>query len=147
MNKLEDITVGSTVKVIAGTEPVSIVAAQWYGSNVLEITYKDTRGVPETQLLYRESEPGLEVLSKHLPWSFDADAEQWQGELFSKLHLKFEILTNDRMKSAVTGNIFTEVDRCICRLDKLARSDDLQEKLKASEWDLIAESEILYQAH
>lgn len=42
MAKLEDITVGSTVKGIAGNESVSIVAAQWYGSNVLEITYKDT---------------------------------------------------------------------------------------------------------
>ena len=51
MAKLEDITVGSTVKGIAGNEPVSIVAVQWYGSNVVEITYKDTRGVPGTQLL------------------------------------------------------------------------------------------------
>lgn len=26
---------------------------------------------------------------------------------------------------------------CIARLDKLARSDELQEKLKVTEWDLI----------
>ena len=64
-------------------------------------------------------------------------AEQWQDELYNKFHLRFEILTNDRMESAVSGNIFTEVDRCICRLDKLARNDELQEKLKVSEWDLI----------
>lgn len=227
MARLEEITVGSTVKGIIGNEPVSIVAVQWYGSNVLEITYKDTRGVPGTQLLYRDSEPGLEVLANHLPWSFDADAaqmklaseayrislahlfdpylavhtssveplphqisavyqemlpklplryvladdpgagktimtglfikeliargdlkrclivspgslaEQWQDELYSKFHLRFEILTNDRMESAVSGNVFTEVDRCICRLDKLARNEELQEKLKVSEWDLI----------
>ena len=62
--------------------------------------------------------------------------EQWQDELFAKFHLRFEILTNDRMESAVSGNIFTEVDRCICRLDKLARNDELQEKLKVSDWDL-----------
>lgn len=227
MAKLENVTVGSTVKGIIGNEPVSIVAVQWYGSNVLEITYKDSRGVPGTQLLYRDSEPGIEVLSNNLPWSFDADAsqmklaseayrislahlfdpylavhtssveplphqisavyqemlpklplryvladdpgagktimtgllikeliargdlkrclivspgslaEQWQDELYNKFHLRFEILTNDRMESAVSGNIFTEVDCCICRLDKLARNDELQEKLKVSEWDLI----------
>lgn len=227
MAKLEKITVGSTVKGVVGNEPVSIVAVQWYGSNVLEITYKDSRSVPGTLLLYRESEAGLEVLSNNLPWSFDADgaqmklaseayrislahlfdpylavhtssveplphqisavyqemlpklplryvladdpgagktimtglfikeliargdlkrclivspgslAEQWQDELYSKFHLRFEILTNDRMESAVSGNVFTEVDRCICRLDKLARNEELQEKLKISEWDLI----------
>lgn len=63
--------------------------------------------------------------------------EQWQDELFSKFHLTFQILTNDRMESAVTGNVFNEVDFCICRLDKLARNEQLQEKLKVSEWDLI----------
>ena len=76
MARLEEITVGSTIKGIIGDEPVSVVAAQWYGSNVLEITYKDTRGVPGTQLLYRDSEPGIKVMSNHLPWSFDANAEQ-----------------------------------------------------------------------
>lgn len=67
--------------------------------------------------------------------------EQWQDELFTKFHLKFDILTNDRMESAVSGNIFTEVDRCICRMDKLARNDELQAKLKVSEWDLIVVDE------
>lgn len=64
-------------------------------------------------------------------------AEQWQDELFSKFHLRFEILTNDRLESAVTGNVFTEVNFCIARLDKLSRNEELQEKLKASDWDLI----------
>lgn len=64
-------------------------------------------------------------------------AEQWQDELFQKFHLRFEILTNDRLESAVTGNIFTEVNFCIARLDKLARNSELQEKLKVTDWDLI----------
>ena len=42
MAKLENITVGCTVKGIIGPEPVTIIAVQWYGTNVLEITYKDT---------------------------------------------------------------------------------------------------------
>ena len=41
MAKLEEITVGSSVKGIISNEPVTIVAVQWYGNNVLEITYKD----------------------------------------------------------------------------------------------------------
>ena len=227
MTKLEDITVGSNILGINGDEPVSVVAVQWYGSNVIEITYKNNAGVPGTQLLYRDDEASIKVQDNHLPWSFDASgeqmrltseayrislahlfdpylavhtssveplphqisavyqemlpklplryvladdpgagktimtglfikelivrgdlkrclivspgslAEQWQDELFSKFHLKFEILTNDRMESAASGNIFTEVDFCICRLDKLARNEAIQEKLKVTEWDLI----------
>ncbi len=227
MAKLEDITVGSHVQGIAGDDPVSIVAVQWHGSNIIEITYKSSMGVPGTQLLLRDDESHLKVRDDHLPWSFDADGdqmrlaseayrislahlfdpylavhtssveplphqisavyqemlprlplryvladdpgagktimtglfikeliargslkrclivspgslvEQWQDELFQKFHLHFEILTNDRIESAATGNVFNEVDLCICRLDKLARNDDIQEKLKVSEWDLI----------
>ena len=68
-------------------------------------------------------------------------SEQWQDELYSKFHLKFEILTNDRFESAVSGSVFDEVNLCIVRLDKLARNDVLQEKLKATEWDLIVVDE------
>lgn len=68
-------------------------------------------------------------------------SEQWQDELFNKFHLKFEILTNDRFEAAVSGNIFNEVNYCIVRLDKLARNDILQEKLKTTEWDLVVVDE------
>ena len=227
MAKLEDITVGCVVKGIIGDEPVTVVAVQWFGTNVIDLTYKDSKSVPGTQLIYREDETNIEVMDNSLPWSFDASgeqmrlaseayrislahlfdpylavhtssveplphqisavyqemlpklplryvladdpgagktimtglfikelivrgdlkrclivspgslAEQWQDELFSKFHLRFEILTNDRMESAASGNIFTEVDFCICRLDKLARNEAIQEKLKVTEWDLI----------
>ena len=68
-------------------------------------------------------------------------SEQWQDELYSKFHLKFEILTNDRFEAAVSGNVFEEVNLCIVRLDKLARNESLQEKLKVTEWDLIVVDE------
>ena len=68
-------------------------------------------------------------------------AEQWQDELFSKFHLKFEILTNDRVESSVGGNVFAETNLCIARLDKLTRNKALQEKLRATEWDLIVVDE------
>lgn len=63
--------------------------------------------------------------------------EQWQDELYEKFHLKFEILTNDRMESAVSRNIFLEENLCIAKLDKLARDEALQAKLKETDWDLI----------
>lgn len=64
-------------------------------------------------------------------------AEQWQDELYRKFNLRFEILTNDRIESAVTGNIFTEANLCIVRLDKLSRNEEIQEKLRVTDWDLI----------
>lgn len=68
-------------------------------------------------------------------------SEQWQDELYNKFHLKFEILTNDRIESAVGGNVFAETNLCIVRLDKLARNDALQDKLRVTEWDLIVVDE------
>lgn len=64
-------------------------------------------------------------------------AEQWQDELFHKFGLRFEILTNERFESAVSGNVFLESNLCIVRLDKLARNENIQAKLKITTWDLI----------
>jgi SNF2 family DNA or RNA helicase len=64
-------------------------------------------------------------------------SEQWQDELYRKFNLRFEILTNDRMESAATGNVFTEANLCIVRLDKLSRNEEIQEKLRVTDWDLI----------
>ena len=229
--RLEDLTVGSSVKGLVSNESVQVVAVKWYGSAVLELTFKNSQGMLASQLLYREDEARLEVLENNLPWSFDADgdvvrlaseayrinlahlfdpylavhtssieplphqisavyqemlsrlplryiladdpgagktimtglllkelivrgdlkrclivspgslSEQWQDELYSKFHLKFDILTNERYESAVSGNIFAETNLCIARLDKLSRNEALQEKLRATEWDLIVVDE------
>ena len=230
MATLEQLTVGAKVSGLVNNDVVQIVATKWYG-NVMEATFKDSRGHLASQLLYREDEVRLEVQDDNLPWSFDADgdqmrlaseayrinlahlfdpylavhtssveplphqisavyqemlprlplryiladdpgagktimtglllkeliirgdlkrclivspgslSEQWQDELYSKFHLRFEILTNDRIESAVNGNIFSDLNFCIARLDKLSRSDVLQEKLKVTEWDLIVVDE------
>jgi hypothetical protein len=42
----------------------------------------------------------------------------------------FEILTNDKLEAARTGNWFLENDLVIARLDKLSRNEDVQQKLK-----------------
>lgn len=227
MSRLEEVTVGCQINGVIANEPVTVVAVQWYGNAVIEVTFKNGKGQLANQLLYRDDEIRIEIIDRHLPWSFDADAnrmrlaseayrinlahifdpylavhtssieplphqisavyqemlprlplryiladdpgagktimtglfikeliargdlkrclivtpgnlsEQWQDELYRKFHLRFEILTNDRIESTVSGNIFTEIPFCIARLDKLARNELLQEKLKITDWDLI----------
>jgi superfamily II DNA or RNA helicase len=63
--------------------------------------------------------------------------EQWQDELSKRFHLPFEILTNDKLESARTGNWFLENPLAIARLDKLSRDDDVQAKLEQTDWDLV----------
>lgn len=63
--------------------------------------------------------------------------EQWQDELYRRFHLPFEIMTNDKYEAARTGNWFNENPLAVCRLDKLSRNEDVQEKLRATDWDLI----------
>jgi superfamily II DNA or RNA helicase len=66
-------------------------------------------------------------------------AEQWQDELFRRFQLSFEILTNDKLEAARTGNWFLENNLVIARLDKLSRNEDVQDKLRAQDcrWDLV----------
>src|SRR5437016_5354280 len=66
-------------------------------------------------------------------------AEQWQDELYKRFHLPFEILTNDKLEAARTGNWFLETNLVIARLDKLSRNEDVQQKLKVPDcrWDLV----------
>ena len=202
---------------------------QWFGSEALELTYKEPAGKVANELLYRHDEPRLEVVEQGRPWSFDGDgalfrlvseaqrirlahlfdpvlavhtslveplphqitavyesmlprqplrflladdpgagktimagllikeliargdlqrclivcpgslAEQWQDELYRRFHLPFEILTNDKLEAARTGNWFLETNLVIARLDKLSRNEDVQQKLQAPDcrWDLV----------
>ena len=66
-------------------------------------------------------------------------AEQWQDELFHRFQLPFDILTNDKLEAARTGNWFLETHLVIARLDKLSRNEDVQQKLQAPDcrWDLV----------
>jgi len=227
MARLEELTRGASVKGVLPDCTITVIDVKWHGSNVVELTYKDPAGKPSIELLYRDREPTLHVLSAGKPWSFDADGgllrlvseayrirlaylfdpllaihtslidplphqitgvygemlsrqplrflladdpgagktimagllikeliargdlhrcmivcpgmlvEQWQDELDTKFHLPFEILTNDKLESARTGNWFAENPLVICRLDKLSRDEDVQAKLEATDWDLI----------
>ena len=227
--KLEDLTLGTTVRGVVPNGVVTVIGAQWFGSEGLELTYKTAEGRLGNELLYRHDENRLEVVAKGRPWSFDSDgnlfrlvseahrirlaylfdpllavhtslvdplphqitavyeamlprqplrflladdpgagktimaglfikeliargdlqrclvvcpgslAEQWQDELWRRFHLPFDILTNDKLEAARTGNWFTETPLVIARLDKLSRNEDVQAKLQAPEagWDLV----------
>lgn len=227
MVRLEDIKPGSVVKGVLPNEPVTVVSVQWFGTNAIELTYKNVAGKVSNQLLYRSDELSLNVDAEGTPWSFSADAglfrlvsesrriqlaylfdphlavhtsrvdplphqitavydvmlqrqplrflladdpgagktimagllikelrargdlqrclivcpgnlaEQWQDELFDRFQLDFEIMTNDKIEAARSGNWFTENPMAICRLDKLSRNEDIQDKLRATDWDLI----------
>ncbi|MBE0507868.1 MAG: DUF3883 domain-containing protein [Marinospirillum sp.] len=64
-------------------------------------------------------------------------SDQWQDELLEKFGVEFEIFGRDKMEKCASGNYFNEANQLICRLDQLSRNEELQEKLKATEWDLI----------
>src|SRR4249920_742493 len=58
--KLEDLTVGASVKGILPDALVTVISAQWFGSEALELTYKSASGKLGNELIYRHDEPRLE---------------------------------------------------------------------------------------
>ena len=229
MAALEELKPGCSVRGVLPNGAATVVSVQWYGSDAVELTYKDATGKVGNELLYRDREADLEIVKEGRPWSFDGDgalfrlvseaqrihlaylfdpvlavhtsvveplphqitavyecmlprqplrflladdpgagktimagllireliargdlqrclivcpgslAEQWQDELYRRFNLPFEILTNDRLETARTGNWFMESNLVIARLDKLARNEDVQQKLQAPDcrWDLV----------
>jgi SNF2 family DNA or RNA helicase len=67
--------------------------------------------------------------------------EQWQDELLEKFGLQFEIFSREKHEQCVSGNYFEEQDLLLCRLDQISRNEELQEKLRNTEWDLIVVDE------
>jgi len=67
--------------------------------------------------------------------------EQWQDEMFEKFGLSFNPFSREQIEQSRTGNPFDDVDLMLARLDQLSRSEDLQEKLLQSRWDLIVVDE------
>ncbi|MGQ4616296.1 helicase-related protein [Nocardia sp. R7R-8] len=67
--------------------------------------------------------------------------DQWQEELLDKFGLRFDLLTRDLIHSKLDGSVFEEHPFLIARMDQLARSEELQQQLKRSEWDLVVVDE------
>ncbi|HNQ78439.1 MAG TPA: helicase-related protein [Acidobacteriota bacterium] len=233
MAKLEDLKPFASVRGITPDGLVTVINVQWFGSDALELTFKDASGRAGNQLLYRDNEARIEVVEQGAPWSFDGDGElfrlvseahrirlaylfdpllaihtsivdplphqiravyqamlprqplryllaqdpgsgktimagllikelimrgdlrrclvispgnlveQWQDEMNQKFHLPFEIMTNDKLEAARTGNWLGENNLVIARLDKCSRDESVQAKLQApsASWDLVVVDE------
>lgn len=73
MTRLEDLTPNTAIRGIIPNQTVTVVSTQWYGSEALELTYKDPTGKVANELLYRYDEPRIELVEFGRPWSFDGD--------------------------------------------------------------------------
>lgn len=67
--------------------------------------------------------------------------EQWQDELYEKFGLSFTLFSRELVDQSRTGNPFDDQDLLVARLDQLSRSEELQEKLKLSRFDLVVVDE------
>lgn len=77
MLKLEELKPYVSIQGILPDTSVTIISITWFGSDALELTYKDPQGRLSNLLLYRSDESRLELLETGRPWSFDGD-----GSLF-----------------------------------------------------------------
>lgn len=78
MAVLEDLRPNASVRGILPHGFVTVVSAQWFGSEALELTYKDPTGKVANEILYRDDEPRLEIAEGGRPWSFDGDGGQFR---------------------------------------------------------------------
>lgn len=67
--------------------------------------------------------------------------EQWQDELRSKFGLEFTLFTRELLINTPSGNPFDDHSLLIARLDQLARSKELQQKIELTSWDLVVVDE------
>ena len=73
MGKLEDLKPGATVKGIPLDSLISVVSVRWFGTEAVELTYKDSNGVVATASSIRSDEPTISIAETGHHWSFDAD--------------------------------------------------------------------------
>jgi hypothetical protein len=71
--KLEEIRPNATLRGILPVTLATVVTATWFGSEALELTYKDPAGRVANQLVCRHDESRLEIVEQGRPWSFDGD--------------------------------------------------------------------------
>ncbi|MDF2627289.1 MAG: ATP-dependent helicase, box family [Symbiobacteriaceae bacterium] len=67
--------------------------------------------------------------------------EQWQDEMWEKFGLSFTLFSREQIDQSRTGNPFDDHDLLVARVDQLARNDDLLDKLRLTQWDLVVVDE------
>src|SRR5213593_3417805 len=84
MTRLEDLQPNAALRGILPDALVTVVSVQWFGSEALELTYKDPAGKVANELLYRHDEARPAVVEQGRPWSFDGDGHLFR--LVSEAH-------------------------------------------------------------
>jgi len=81
---LEQLQPGCMVRGVLPGESVEVVSARFFGSQVVELTYRTASGQVGQVLLYRTDENHLELVETGRPWSFDGDGALFR--LVSEAH-------------------------------------------------------------
>jgi hypothetical protein len=84
MIRLEDLQPNAAISGLLPNSLVTVVSVQWFGSEAIELTYKNPAGKVANELLYRHDEPRLDLVEKGRPWSFDGDGAMFR--LVSEAH-------------------------------------------------------------
>jgi hypothetical protein len=82
MSKLEDFQPNASVRGILPDRLVTVVSAQWFGSNALELNYKDGDGRLTNTLPYRDDETRIGIVDR--PWSIGGAGSRFR--LVSEAH-------------------------------------------------------------
>jgi len=67
--------------------------------------------------------------------------EQWQDEMDEKFGLSFSLFSREKVEESRSGNPFDDFDLLIARVDQLARAEELKDKLRLTQWDLVVVDE------
>jgi len=77
MLSLDKVIAGAKVRGLAGASPVEIVRTEWIGSDALNVVYRSSDG-PAEVVLFRDSEPHLELVQASRAFGFDGDGETFR---------------------------------------------------------------------
>lgn len=78
MARLEELTPGARIVGVLPGDSVTVVAADWHGTNAITLTYRTDGGRTDAQLLYRDDEARLEVEAPGAAFAFDADGGRFR---------------------------------------------------------------------
>ena len=76
--RLEDLQPNCAVRGVHPDGVVTVVSVQWFGSDAVELTYKTVAGRVANELLYRDAEARLDLVTAGRPWSFDGDGSTFR---------------------------------------------------------------------
>jgi superfamily II DNA or RNA helicase len=78
MTRLEDLTKNARVRGILPDQVVTIRAVDSYGENAVSVTYRRNDGEVGEQVLYRDNEKDLTIVTGEPRWPFDADGAKFR---------------------------------------------------------------------